>query len=97
MKPVRMLLPAELEMLDAAAYYELRVPGLGDTFLDKIDSALVDIAEHPQQWPVIQPHIRRRLIYRFPYGLLYRVDPTEILVLAVAHLHRRPSYWIGRA
>jgi len=97
MTTVRLLQPAEQEMFDAAAYYESRVPGLGGAFLDKIDSAVADIAENPQRWPVIHPNIRRRLIHRFPYGLLYRVDPDEIVVLAIAHLHRRPTYWIGRA
>jgi plasmid stabilization system protein ParE len=70
---------------------------LGNAFLDKIASAVEDIAENPQRWPVIQLDIRRRLIHRFPYALFYRVDPDEIVVLAIAHLHRRPVYWIGRA
>jgi hypothetical protein len=36
-------------------------------------------------------------VHRFPYGLLYRVDPEEVIVLAVAHLHRHPTYWVGRS
>ena len=55
MKPVRFLRPAELEMLDAARYYELQAPGLGDDFLNKIDSAVQDIGRHPERWPIIQP------------------------------------------
>jgi plasmid stabilization system protein ParE len=96
MKAVRLLRPAEQEMLDAVAYYDLQVAGLGDAFLDKVASALDDIAENPERWPVIRLNVRRRLIHRFPYGLLYRVDPDEVVVLAVAHLHRHPSYWIRR-
>ncbi len=34
--------------------------------------------------------------HRFPYGLLYRAAVDEVVVLAEAHLHRRPAYWIGR-
>jgi hypothetical protein len=33
---------------------------------------------------------------RFPYGLIYALDDGDILVLAVAHLHRRPDYWRDR-
>jgi mRNA-degrading endonuclease RelE of RelBE toxin-antitoxin system len=33
---------------------------------------------------------------RFPYGLIYTIDNGDILVLAVAHLHRRPDYWRDR-
>ena len=96
MKSVRFLNPAEQEMLDAARYYELQALGLGDDFLDKIDSAVQDISENPKAWPILRFEIRRRLIHRFPYGLLYRVDPDEIVVLATMHLRRHPSYWINR-
>ena len=96
MKTVRFLRPAELEMLDAARYYELQAPGLGDDFLDKIDAAVRDIGTNPSRWPIIQSDIRRRLIHRFPYALLYRVDPDEVVIQATMHLHRRPDYWIDR-
>lgn len=66
MKPVRFLCPAEQEMLGAARYYELQAPGLGDGFLNKIDSAVQDISENPETWPIIRFEIRRRLIHRFP-------------------------------
>jgi toxin ParE1/3/4 len=95
-KSVRFLLPAELEMLDAARFYEMQARGLGADFLDKIDLAIDDIADDPQKWPVIRLQIRRRLIHRFPFGLLYRIDPDEILIVAVMHLHRHPDYWINR-
>lgn len=96
MKPVVFLRPAEEEMLDAAWYYEQQVIGLGESFLDKVNTAVRDIAEHPFRWPVIRPNIRLRLVHRFPYGLYYRVDQDEIVILAVAHLRRRPMYWIER-
>ena len=53
---------AELEMLDAARYYELQASGLGNDFLDKIDSAVQDIGSHPERWPVVRFNIRRRLV-----------------------------------
>ena len=96
MKTVRFLRPAELELLDAAQYYELQATGLGSEFLDKIDAAIEDIREHPERWPIVKTDIRRRLVHRFPYALLYRVDPDEIIIQATMHLHRRPDYWLGR-
>jgi len=97
MKTVRMVRPAEQEMFDAAAYYELQVSGLGQDFLTKVASAVADIAENAERWPVVRLNVRRRLVHRFPYGLLYRVDPDEVVVLAVAHLHRHPTYWVERS
>lgn len=96
MKPVRFLRPAELELLDAAQYYEIQARGLGSEFLDKIDAAILDIREAPERWPIIRSNIRRRLVHRFPYALLYRVEPEEIIIQATMHLRRRPDYWIGR-
>jgi len=96
MKPARFLLPAEQELFNAARYYEMQATGLGDDFLNKIDSAVQDISETPERWPVFRLEVRRRLIHRFPYALLYRVDESEVVILATMHLHRHPSYWIGR-
>ena len=96
MKTVRFLDPAEQEMLDAAMYYELQAPGLGSDFLDKINTAVQEIGENPERCPVIQSKTRRRLIHRFPYALLYRVDPKEVVVQATMHLRRRPNYWLNR-
>lgn len=96
MKIARFLRPAELEMLDAARYYESQAPGLGSDFLNKIDSAVHDIETHPERCPVVSQKVRCRLVHRFPYALLYRVDPDEIVILATMHLHRRPGYWMDR-
>ena len=96
MKPVHFLLPAEQEILEAARYYEVQASGLGVDFLAKIDSAIQDISKQPELWPVLRFCIRRRLVHRFPYGLLYRIDPEEIVILAVMHLRRHPNYWINR-
>ncbi len=52
MKPVRFLRPAELELLDAAQYYEIQATGLGREFLDKIDAAISNKAsEAIRPWP----------------------------------------------
>jgi plasmid stabilization system protein ParE len=95
-KTVRLLLPAEHEMLDAARYYQIQAHGLGEEFLRKVELALQDIAANPERWPVAGSEVRRRLIHRFPYAVLYRVDATEVVVLAIAHLRRRPEYWVQR-
>ena len=96
MKLVRLLQPAEREMVDAACYYQSQSSGLGVEFLDKVESAFHDIAMNPDRWPVILHEIRRRLVYRFPYAVLYRIESAEIIVVAVAHLRRRPESWTER-
>jgi len=44
----------------------------------------------------IEQGLRRCLLSRFPYGIIYGVDSETIIVVAVAHLHREPRYWIDR-
>ena len=80
MKPVHFLRPAELELLDAAKYYELQATGLGSDFLDEVDLAIRDIRENPERWPVLRNDMRRRLVRRLPYALLYRVDADAIII-----------------
>jgi len=96
MKPVRFLPPAEQELKDAAAWYEAQAPKLGQAFLDLVEKATEGVAANPKLGPVVKGSVRRRLVVRFPYALLYRETRTEILVLAVMHLRRRPMYWTGR-
>lgn len=95
-KPVRLLLPAEQEMFDAACFYQVQASGLGRDFLDKVELAIRGVAEAPERWPLIDGNIRRCMIRRFPYSLLYRVDVEEIVILAVMHQKRHPAYWLSR-
>jgi plasmid stabilization system protein ParE len=96
MKPVRFILPAEQEMLDAAMYYESKAHMLGEDFLDRVDAAVSDIVENPQRWPIVRFNVRRRLVRRYPFAVLYRVVENEIVILAVMHQKRHPSYWFKR-
>lgn len=96
MKRAVFLSPALTEMAEAAMFYDAQVRGLGDAFLDTIGRAVEDIQQHPLRWPVIAKGVRRRLVGRFPYGVLYREAATEIVIVAVMHLHRRPDYWLER-
>jgi len=95
-KPVVFLLQAEEEMIEAAMYYESRASGLGVDYLSEIERAVSAIAESPGAWPIIEDKLRRRLVRRFPFGILYHDDPEEIVIVAIAHLHRRPGYWRKR-
>lgn len=97
MKTVRMVQPAEQEMLDAAAYYELQVSELGQDFLKKIASAVADIGENPERWPIVRQNVRRPLCIASRTDCCIEKNQEEVVVLAVAHLHRHPTYWVARS
>jgi len=96
MMPARFLSPAEWEMVQAARYYESKVPLLGSEFLSEVRRVVKGIEAHPKAAPTVKGEIRRRILRRFPYAILYQVDPDEVIILAVMHLRRRPEYWHGR-
>jgi plasmid stabilization system protein ParE len=87
---------ADRELNDAAQYYELESPGLGAAFLSEVERSCNEITKYPAGGPVVLGSVRRRLLRRFPYALLYSIYPDGVRVLAVMNLKRRPGYWIGR-
>jgi toxin ParE2 len=93
---VRFLEIAELELDEAVQWYRAQAPGLGDAFLIEVLTTAQRIVDHPQAWHPLEQGIRRCRLTRFPYGLIYSVESDHIIVLAVAHLHRRPDYWRDR-
>jgi plasmid stabilization system protein ParE len=88
---------AEQELNDAARYYELESPGLGAAFLTEAQRCCDGIVEHPEAGHIVLGSIRRRLVRRFPYAILYTTRPGVVRVLAVMNLKRRPAYWVGRS
>jgi plasmid stabilization system protein ParE len=95
---IRFLDPAQREVDDAVAWYDEQDPdeNLGLDFLDSLDRSLQLIRTFPEAATEIEPGIRRRLLARFPYGVIYGIDEDTIVVIAVAHLHREPRYWADR-
>ena len=84
---------AEREAREAFLWYVERNPLAAARFEREVVDAVSAIAAAPEQAPQLEPGIRRRLLRRFPYAIVYAVDQGRILLLAVAHLKRRPGYW----
>ena len=87
---------ADREINEAASYYEEQAIGRGLAFLDEVERCLTSLLEYPMGGPEIRSGVRRRLLRRFPYGILYSVKAESIRVLAVMHLKREPTYWVKR-
>lgn len=87
---------ARRELDDVFGWYEAQVPGLGYDFLLEFDRAVGRVLAYPQSAAVIRANLRRVVIRRFPYGVIYGVDGERIVIVAVANLHREPHYWIER-
>ena len=93
---VEFLPEAEEEMMEAAIFYQEQAESLGERFLDDVERATQLLIEQPLIGQQINNHLRRLLLHRFPFSLIYSSEPSGILIIAVAHQRRRPGYWQER-
>jgi plasmid stabilization system protein ParE len=87
---------ADAEIEEAAAFYDSRRTGLGRDFVGEIQAAFDQISRQPEAYPVMQRGTRAKLLARFPYSLLFRIEGDTLRIYAAMHQHRRPGYWLGR-
>jgi hypothetical protein len=100
-KVVRLSSEAIDELVEAAGWYQSRRPGLGSELLAEVDRLLPLIGGSPATFPRLLDVpgdlvIRRALLPRFPYALIFMDLGEHVRVLAVAHTKRRPGYWLDR-
>ena len=84
------------EFLAAIDWYDEARQGLGAEFVAEVESAIATIEDNPTFYAELDDGIRRCLVNRFPYALLYSIEPDRVLILAVMHTSRRPGYWRNR-
>ena len=87
---------AQSELDDAYEWYESQALDLGGRFLTEAVHAFGLIQRFPDAWHPLSPNTRRCRLKRFPYGVVYAVEGNDVIILAIAHLHRKPGYWAAR-
>jgi len=95
-KQIKFLAIARHEISDAYRYYNRQHAGLGEEFVAEIRASAKRLARYPEASPYQRGEIRKYLLSRFPYKLLYAIRGEKIIVIAVAHQHRDPDYWVER-
>jgi len=87
---------ARAEFKKATLYYSEKSPVLAWAFYTEVEIAIEKIVENPLLYRAIEEDVRRCLTKRFPYAILYTIEDHYILILAVMHCSREPSYWKHR-
>jgi plasmid stabilization system protein ParE len=87
---------ASEEYNDAIEYYEFELTGLGEKFKAEIKCAFQTIIKFPHIGFIEGGDIRRYILHKFPYKILYSIEKDYIYVIAIAHTHRDPNYWVNR-
>ena len=96
--PLILTRPARAELIDAQDWYENEAPGLGRRFRAAVDAVVQRMSATPRQFPVIHKNVRRALLRRFPYALMFVVEADDTLtVIACFHGSRDPARGQNRA
>ena len=88
---------AEAEISEAFRWYEDKTQGLGSEFMRALDASLSAIQRNPSAYPPVYKQMRRVLLRRFPYSVIYLLNDNRIVVLACFHASRDPKQWQDRA
>lgn len=72
-----------LELADAVRAYELNRAGIGRELALHVDEALRDIRRFPDMAAIVAPAVRRVILHRFPFCLVYRLKGNEVQLLAL--------------
>lgn len=101
MKAVRLLAASQSELDSALGWYRNEMPHRLTKFADAVGSALESIGLDPEscspvELPAGAPEVRRAPVRGFPWGVYFLVTDDEVVVLAVAHTHQEPEYWLER-
>jgi plasmid stabilization system protein ParE len=96
--PVTFTPAARAELTDAQDWYESEVFGPGRRFRKAANALIQRMSANPRQFPVVYKSIRRALLHRFPYALMFIIEADETLtVIACFHGSRDPAHWQKRA
>jgi plasmid stabilization system protein ParE len=93
---IRVVPEARRELRDAADFYEQQQPGLGRRLWQEVDEHIVWIAGHSEVPRLRAGGYRRVNLRIFPYYIAYIIRSNGLWILAIAHTHRQPEYWIER-
>jgi hypothetical protein len=87
---------AAAEILPAIRWYLEKSSTAAIDFFEQLRHAEQMVQQSPEHWGSYLHGTRVYRLNRFPYGLVYQVREGYILVVAVAHLNRKPGYWKDR-
>jgi len=95
-RTLRVTPEAEVDIFQAALWYESERSALGSEFMLAVREMLARVEKLPLRFPEVAPGIRRGMLPRFPFGVFFALEEHGPTVVAVMHLHRDPSRWTRR-
>ena len=94
---ILIVLPAANEEFEAAEeWYNLQSAGLGKRYKELVKQTLASVLRNPLRYQSDSLGFHRAFVKVFPYKVYYKIDGDDIIVVAFAHNHRKPEYWLHR-
>jgi plasmid stabilization system protein ParE len=87
---------AKSELDDAIDYYDEQRWGLGLELEEELEQALERIDHYPEAWSQLSSRVRRCVLNRFPYSVIYEIRSQIIIIVAIQHHHKEPESWRSR-
>ncbi len=87
---------AKIELENSIDYYEECKKDLGFEFANEVYLAINRAMQYPNAWQILDGNIRRCLVKRFPFGVIYIVQNNTLIILAIMQLNKKPNYWNNR-
>jgi len=88
---------ASEELETSSRFYEAKVIGLGNEFLDEVERMIKVLNDTPMLGIELENPFRRAVLRRFPFSLIYTAEENVLWIVAVAHQKLKPGYWKARA
>ncbi len=76
---------AKAEFDEAFSYYEKLVPKVASDLLDDFDAVISRLLLFPENAPMLPQGIRKALLRRFEYNIIYEIQDDEIAIVAFMH------------
>lgn len=87
---------ARIEYYEAIGYYARIDEALGERFVSAVEEAIAQMNLAPERFRRFEGDLRKVRVEDFPYAVIYRMEGSDLRILSIMHLHRRPGYWSGR-
>lgn len=96
MKSLTLRKEAEEDIHNAFQWYNSKRQGLGSDLLLCVEEGFSRITRSPKQFPCVHRDVRRAFIRRFPFGIYFQENDTQIIVFAFLHVRRHPDFFKSR-
>jgi len=90
-KNLKFTFRANIDIITAYEFYELRRKNLGEEFLEELENCFKSILLNPSTYKIVHSIYRQAVMQKFPFVVLYSIDEKDVVITAVFHTGKNPT------